>query len=41
MAEKVIMIGDPKQLPSTTFNPDSATFLYNRSLFERMLDNKV
>ena len=31
-----IMVGDPKQLPATTFNANSAKILYNRSLFERL-----
>ncbi|CAD8064008.1 unnamed protein product [Paramecium sonneborni] len=37
--EKMILIGDPKQLPATTFSPVSNQTLYNRSLFERILDN--
>jgi senataxin len=37
MPSKVIMIGDPKQLPSTTFSPDAVQTNYNRSMFERML----
>ena len=35
----MILIGDPKQLPATTFSPDANHTLYNRSLFERFLDN--
>ena len=30
---KVLLIGDPCQLPATTFSPDSNVTLYNRSLF--------
>ncbi|CAD8057834.1 unnamed protein product [Paramecium primaurelia] len=37
--QKMILIGDPKQLPATTFSPISHQTLYNRSLFERILDN--
>ncbi|CAK73310.1 unnamed protein product (macronuclear) [Paramecium tetraurelia] len=39
--KKMILIGDPKQLPATTFSPVSHQTLYNRSLFERILDNNV
>ncbi|CAD8150785.1 unnamed protein product [Paramecium octaurelia] len=39
--KKMILIGDPKQLPATTFSPISHQTLYNRSLFERILDNDV
>lgn len=38
---KVILIGDPKQLPATTFSPDSNKTLYNRSLFERFIDHGI
>lgn len=37
----MILIGDPKQLPSTTFSSDSNFTKYNRSLFERIIANKV
>ncbi|CAD8153272.1 unnamed protein product [Paramecium octaurelia] len=37
--EKMILIGDPKQLAATTFSSSSTTGFYNRSLFERILDN--
>ncbi|CAD8063304.1 unnamed protein product [Paramecium sonneborni] len=37
--EKMILIGDPKQLAATTFSLKSSQNLYNRSLFERILDN--
>lgn len=36
-----MLIGDPKQLPATTFAKDSNITLFDRSLFERMLDNNV
>ncbi|CAG9316361.1 unnamed protein product [Blepharisma stoltei] len=36
----VILFGDPKQLPATTFADASKTNGYNRSLFERMEDCK-
>ncbi|CAD8048064.1 unnamed protein product [Paramecium sonneborni] len=36
---KMILIGDPKQLPATTFSSVSQNTYYNRSLFERILDN--
>jgi senataxin len=32
--KRVILIGDPKQLPATTFDPNSNKTLYNRSFFE-------
>lgn len=35
--KKVILIGDPKQLPATTFSKDSEITKYNRSLFERII----
>ncbi|KAL4476260.1 hypothetical protein ABPG74_009993 [Tetrahymena malaccensis] len=38
---KMILIGDPKQLPATTFQPESNITKYNRSLFERIIDNKI
>jgi senataxin len=37
--KKVILVGDPKQLPATTFSHLSERNLYNRSLFERILEN--
>ena len=33
-ANKLVLIGDPQQLPATTFSKDSFATLYNRSLFE-------
>jgi senataxin len=33
-ANKLILIGDPKQLPATTFNEQNSVTKYNRSLFE-------
>ena len=38
---KVLLIGDPCQLPSTTLSQDSSMTLFNRSLFERFLDSGV
>lgn len=35
---KILLIGDPCQLPATTFSPDSNVTLFNRSMFERMID---
>lgn len=35
---KVMLVGDPCQLPSTTISQDSGVTLLNRSLFERFLD---
>lgn len=39
--QKIVLIGDPKQLPATTFSPTSNVTKYNRSLFERILDNNL
>jgi senataxin len=36
---KILLIGDPYQLPSTTISQDSSITLFNRSLFERFLNN--
>jgi senataxin len=33
-ANKLILIGDPKQLPATTFNDQNKVTKYDRSLFE-------
>jgi senataxin len=33
-ANKLILIGDPKQLPATTFSDENTATKYNRSLFE-------
>ena len=38
--KKLIMVGDHMQLPATVFSEDAAKTLYNRSLFERLIDNK-
>ena len=38
---KIVLVGDPKQLPATTFSMDTNVTKYNRSLFERILCNKV
>eukprot|EP00366_Plasmodium_knowlesi_P004419 XP_002261917.1 [Plasmodium knowlesi strain H] len=35
--KNVIMVGDPKQLPATTFSSDCTKYGYSRSLFERLL----
>ncbi|CRH02273.1 conserved Plasmodium protein, unknown function [Plasmodium relictum] len=35
--KSIIMVGDPKQLPSTTFSADCRKYGYSRSLFERLL----
>lgn len=37
--KKMILVGDPKQLPATTFSQISNQTLYNRSLFERIIQN--
>ncbi|CAG9331640.1 unnamed protein product [Blepharisma stoltei] len=37
-AKHVVLVGDPRQLPSTTFNKHSPKVLYNRSLFERLME---
>lgn len=34
---KMVLVGDPMQLPATTFHPLSSELRYNRSLFERLL----
>ena len=39
--EKLVLVGDPKQLPATTFSTDTNITKYNRSLFERIIENKV
>lgn len=36
--DKVMLIGDPYQLPATTISSDSNKTLFNRSLFERFID---
>ncbi|SOV80971.1 conserved Plasmodium protein, unknown function [Plasmodium sp. gorilla clade G3] len=35
--KNIIMVGDPKQLPATTFSADCRKYGYSRSLFERLL----
>jgi predicted DNA helicase len=35
----VILVGDPRQLPSTTFSQDSGKNNYSRSLFERLMQD--
>ena len=37
--KKLIMVGDHMQLPATVFSEDAVKTLYNRSLFERLIDN--
>lgn len=39
--KRVILIGDPRQLPATTFSKDSERTKFNRSLFERILQNDI
>ena len=39
--KKLILVGDHKQLPSTVFYPKANSILYNRSLFERLIDNHI
>jgi len=36
---RVILVGDQRQLPATTFSENSDVTRYSRSLFERLLDN--
>lgn len=38
-ASKIVLIGDPKQLPATTFGNTSQMTLYSRSLFERIAES--
>lgn len=40
-AIKLILIGDPKQLPATVLSQDIEVTHYNRSLFERCIDEGV
>lgn len=35
---KVILVGDHKQLPATTFSPNASLTKFSRSLFERLID---
>ena len=39
--KKLILVGDHKQLPATVFYPKAKSILYNRSLFERLIDNNI
>ena len=39
--EKVLLIGDPYQLPATCMSSDCNVTLFNRSLFERFLDADI
>ena len=38
--KKLVLVGDHMQLPATVFYPKASKILYNRSLFERLIDNK-
>lgn len=40
-ANKLILIGDPQQLPATTFSGDAYQTQYNRSLFERIVASGI
>jgi len=35
-AERLILVGDPRQLPATVLSPTAAKFGLERSLFERL-----
>jgi superfamily I DNA and/or RNA helicase len=37
--KRVIMVGDEQQLPATTFAENSSKTKYDRSLFERLMNN--
>lgn len=39
--ERVILVGDEKQLPATVISNDHEQTKYSRSLFERLLENEV
>lgn len=39
--DKVMLIGDPYQLPATTISPDCNKTLFNRSLFQRFIDSGI
>ena len=39
--KNVVLVGDQNQLPSTVFSSDAEKTLFNRSLYERFLDNKI
>ena len=38
--KKVIMVGDYMQLPATVFAENASKTLFNRSFFERLIDNE-
>ena len=38
--KKLILVGDHMQLPATVFYSKASNILYNRSLFERLIDNR-
>ena len=37
--KRVILVGDQKQLPATTFSDNASDTKFSRSFFERLLDN--
>ena len=39
--KKLILVGDHRQLPASVFYPKAKNILYNRSLFERLLNNNL
>ena len=39
--DKITLVGDQKQLNHTVFGRNDAENKYNRSLFERLIDNEV
>lgn len=39
--QKVLLIGDPYQLPATCISQDANVTLFNRSLFERFIDAEI
>ena len=39
--QKVLLIGDPYQLPATCMSSDANITSFNRSLFERLLDAQI
>ena len=39
--KKLILVGDHMQLPATVFYQKAKNILYNRSLFERLIDNNI
>ena len=39
--KRIILVGDQKQLPATTFSDNANRTKYSRSLFERLLENRI